>query len=213
MHWVDRGPEPTGLDEIRSRYTPGWVQHYRNGIGDRPTDARWRDFRDILSERFSSLRAYCERSCPGETDHFRPKGVFPELTYEWSNWLLACTPCNRAKGDKWPDGGYVDPCAELPPDRPENYFDYDTYTGDIVPRAGLSPEMRDKADRMIADLKLKDYHHMRARLERIQLVRGMFTYAPDSEISGLIERLTSRETELSSITRALLAELGYAVDD
>ena len=213
MHWVDRGPEPTGLDEIRSRYTPGWVQHYRNGIGDRPTDARWRDFRDILSERFSGLCAYCERPCPGETDHFRPKSVFPELVYEWRNWLLACTPCNRAKGDKWPDGGYVDPCAELPPDRPENYFDYDTYTGDIVPRAGLSPEMRDKADRMIADLKLKDYHHMRARLERIQLVRGMFTYAPDSEIPGLIERLTSRETELSSITRALLAELGYAVDD
>ena len=213
MRWVNRGPEPTGLARIRSRYTPGWVQRYRNGIGDRPTDARWRDFHDVLYERFSGLCAYCERHCPGETDHFRPKRVFPELTYQWSNWLLACTPCNRAKGDSWPQLGYVNPCAESPPDRPENYFDYDIDAGLIVPRADLNSPMRERANRMIADLKLNHYHQVKARLGWIRIVRKLIINVPDSEIAGLVDWLTSGETEHPSIARALLAEVDYMDGD
>ena len=144
-------------------------------------------------------------------DHFRPKSVFPELTYEWDNWLLACTPCNRAKGDKWPSAGYVNPCADSPPDHPESYFTYDTVTGEIIPRAGLSSPMRECANRMIADLKLNDHHHLKSRLRRILIVRYVFNYVPGNEVADVIELLTSRETELSSIARALLTELGYVV--
>lgn len=211
MHWVDRGPEPAGLSEIRSRYTPGWVQHYRNGIGDRPPkDGRWRDFHEVLAQRFSRLCAYCEEVCKGEVDHFRPKSRFPDLVYEWTNWLLACTPCNRAKGDKWPSAGYVNPCADSPPSRPERYFTYDTVTGEIIPRANLSSPMRERAIGMIEGLKLNDHHHLKSRLERILLVH-YYTDVPSSEVADMINWLTSRETEHSSIARALLTELGYAV--
>ena len=211
MHWVDRGPEPAGLDRIRRRYTPSWVQYYRKGIGDRPTDSRWRDFHEILSQRFFRLCAYCEEICKGEVEHFRPKSAFPELTYEWDNWLLACTPCNRAKGDKWPSADYVNPCADLSSDRPENYFTYDTLTGEIIPRDDLSPLMRERAIGMITDLKLNQHHHVRARLDWIQQVRDSFTFTPDSAVADVIDWLTSRDTQHSSIARALLAELGYAV--
>ena len=210
MRWVDRGPEPTGLDRIRSQHTPGWVLHYRDGIGDHPPKvARWRDFHEILAQRFFRLCVYCEEVCKGEVDHFHPKSRFPELVYEWTNWLLACTPCNRAKGDKWPDTGYVNPCADSPPDRPEVYFTYDTNTGEIIPRADLSSPMRERADGMIADIKLNDAHHVKSRLAWLRAVRDMFAYTPDSEIAVLIDWLTSRETEHSTLTRAWLAERGY----
>ena len=211
MHWVDRGPEPTGLDRIRSQYTPGWVRRYRDGIAPRPTDSHWRDFHEVLVQRFFHLCAYCEEVCKGEVDHFRPKSVFPELTYEWDNWLLACTPCNRTKGDKWPSADYVNPCADSPPERPESYFTYDTVTGEMIPRDDLSPPMRERAIGMITDLKLNDYHHLKSRLGRIRLVREAFTHLPDSKVAEVIDWLTSRETKHSSIARALLAELGYAV--
>ena len=98
MHWVDRGPEPTGLGAIRGRYTPRWIGYYRNGVGNRPTDSRWRDFRKYLGQRFHLQCGYCESICEGQVDHFQPKSRFPELVYEWSNWIFACSACNQAKG-------------------------------------------------------------------------------------------------------------------
>ena len=105
MHWVDRGPEPSRLGEIRSRYTPRWVEHYREGVGSRPTDSRWRDFIVELREAFGDICGYCESICRGEVDHFRPKVRFPELAYEWSNWVFAWHDCNHAKWNNWPERG------------------------------------------------------------------------------------------------------------
>ena len=119
MHWVDRGPEPASLSQVRERYTPRWIAYYRDDVGARPTDSYWRDFHDDLSQVFFNLCAYCEEICRGEVDHFRPKSRFPEQVYQWSNWVLACHDCNLWKSDKWPTGGYVDPCAKTAAARPE----------------------------------------------------------------------------------------------
>ena len=119
MHWIDRGPEPRGLGEIRERYTPRWIGHYRDSVETKPTDSRWRDFHDELEQRFFGLCGYCESIDKGEVDHFHPKSRFPESVYDWSNWIFACHDCNQAKGDKWPGGGYVDPCAMDESCRPE----------------------------------------------------------------------------------------------
>ena len=83
-HWVDRGPEPDGLSVIRSRFKQRWIDHYQNGVGNRPTDARWREFHPALSRAFSGLCAYCEEPDKGEVDHFRPSSKFPHLVYEWT---------------------------------------------------------------------------------------------------------------------------------
>ena len=37
MHWVDRGPEPSGLEEIRVRYTPPWERTDRLTLASRST--------------------------------------------------------------------------------------------------------------------------------------------------------------------------------
>jgi len=186
MHWVDRSPEPDGLGAVRSRYILRWVEYYPNRTGVRPSDSHWRRFHDDLSKVFSGLCAYCEESDEGEVDHFHPKSKFPQMVYDWSNWVFACHSCNLAKGEKWPPGGYVDPCSRSRPARPENFFDFNTVTGYIIPKAGLSPARRKKAMQMIGDLRLNAHHHLRTRRAWVRAVSE--SLSDDLDINNPSER-------------------------
>ena len=174
-----------------------------------PNDSRWRDFRGVLRRRFFGLCAYCEETCGGHIDHFRPKSRFPELVYVWTNWLFACPECNQAKGDKWHEGGYVDPCADAESERPENFFDFDTRRGHITPREGLSASRREIANRMIEDLQLNGSHHVNRRLLHIELLSLSFPPDQPMDSESIPSGLVSRSTELSTLTRAWLSERGY----
>ena len=121
MHWIERPPEPSNLEPIRALYTGAWVRYHRQGIGLKPNDTRWRLFVGDLQRAFGDVCAYCEETCKPEVEHFRPISHFPWLVYSWSNWLLACHDCNHSKRSRWPNTGYVNPCAELLMGRPEGY--------------------------------------------------------------------------------------------
>ena len=209
MHWVDRGSEPAGLAAVRECYTPRWID-YSQGKGSKPGDSRWRDFRGDLCKAFSGLCAYCEEEARGEVDHFRPKSKFPKRVYEWSNWVFACHDCNWSKGDKWPRNGYADPCSGQ--ERPENFFRFDTTTGEILPKPELGPDLRDKAQQTIDDLSLNASHHLRKRLQWLAVVSGAISGDPEHQAEHEVKYrtfLASRTTRLSSITRAWLVEQGY----
>ena len=216
MHWVDRGPEPSGLETIRVRYTPRWIEHYSNGVGSRPTDSRWGDFHHHLRQVFEGICGYCEEICEGEVDHFRPKSRFPALVYEWPNWVFACHDCNQAKWNKWPEEGYVDPCTESESLRPEAYFTFDTKTGEVIPLSDLSPERFEKAATMIHDLKLNGRHHLETRsamLKQLELTFPIDSREETPFIRRLRRILTSRTSGLSSLARTWLMERGYEVSD
>ena len=212
MHWVERGPEPQGLRRIRARYTPRWIRYYGSSHGAKPGDSRWRDFSEDLSKAFHGLCGYCEETCRGEVDHFRPKSRKPDLVYSWSNWVFSCHDCNHAKGDKWPPQGYVDPCARSRSARPELFFSFDTLTGEVLPKEGLSPARRRKAQNTIDDLRLNEWHHLRKRLGWLQLISAAFPDEPVEMTAELeIQRahFASRSTPFSSITRRWLSERGW----
>ena len=175
-----------------------------------------RDFHDDLEQRFFGLCGYCEWIDKGEVDHFRPKSRFPESVYDWSNWIFACHDCNQANHDKWPAGGYVDPCATDESCRPELYFTFDTQTCEILAVKGLDPGRFDKARRMIDDLRLNGLHHLRKRRVWILAVAQAIPddpirEAPDTEVYR--HNLASRATQLSSVARAWLVERGYSISD
>ena len=212
MHWVDRGPEPTGLAAVSTRYTPRWVAYYQGRSG-KPSDSLWLNFLGDLCGSFSGLCAYCEERDKGEVDHFRPKSRFPERVYQWSNWIFACHNCNQSKRDKWPPGGYVDPCSKR--ERPESFFRFDTTTGEILPKPELSPDLRDKAQKTIDDLSLNGSHHLKGRLRWLYLVSNAISDDPKYQTINkekLRTDLACRTTEWSSITRAWLVEQGYSAD-
>ncbi len=215
MHWVDRGPEPAGLRTIHLQFSQGWVDHYQHGIGNRPSDTRWRDFHNVLSLTFSLLCAYCEEITEGEVDHFKPISKFPNLVYEWSNWIFACHYCNLSKSNKWPLSGYVSPCEGDISERSENFFAFNMETEQLEPKANISENKREKANQMIRDLKLNAPHHLRKRIDRLYLIRlNLDNLTQDSEEEQeYMDRIVNRNSELSSITRVLLAELGFTIDD
>lgn len=59
--------------------------------------------RETLAEMcIGSVRcSYCEDSAADEVEHILPKNFFPELTFDWNNYLFACGPCNAPKSNRF----------------------------------------------------------------------------------------------------------------
>lgn len=211
MHWVDRGAEPHGLEAVRLQYTQEWVERKRG----RRLSSRWGQFHEDLCKAFSGLCGYCEESGKGEIDHFIPTSKCPSLVYEWSNWVFSCHDCNQKKSNKWPDGGYIDPCAVDESERPENFFDFNIQSKKLIPNPTTSPENQDKAARMIKDLGLNDPHHIKKRAEKLyHIEHHLAGLTEDSdEEEELLGTITDRSFSLSSIARKLLEERGFDIAD
>ena len=212
MHLVDRGPEPAGLEQERHRYTGGWIRYAAGLRGTKPpNDSAWRQFHPELQHVFKRLCGYCEEITRGEVDHFRPKKRFPELTYVWSNWVFACHSCNLTKRGKWPASGYVDPCAKSQGVHPESHFEFDTSTGKMYPKTGLSPACTRMAEDTKKDLGLNDPYHLVKRLRFLRLIFAAIPEDPslrDREARELSAIIVLRSEEMSSIARSWLAERG-----
>lgn len=43
---------------------------------------------------------YCEDSKADEVEHILPKDVYPDLCYDWNNYLYACGSCNGSKSNQ-----------------------------------------------------------------------------------------------------------------
>ena len=197
MRWVDRGQEPGGVQEYDRKFTQGWIEYFRDRVGERPDDSHWREFREVLGGRSGGICWYCERRClravddggkAPTVDHFRPLNRFPELAYQWSNWVFSCRRCNEDnKGGEWPGLGYVDPGATDEKDRPERFLDYDVATGEIIPIQGLPPEARERAQRTIDDLGLNKLDVRFYRLDWTRQFIEDWQALPDEERSAFAE--------------------------
>ncbi len=204
MHWVDRGPEPNGLQAVRDKKTPAWIAHYRDKTCPKPSDSDWRRFARELGVRFSQLCGYCEESTEGEVDHFKPKKVFPESVYEWNNWIYACHTCNHGKSEKWPDGGYVDPCAVPVGERPEKFFAFDLKSGFIIPMEGLAADQSEQAKQMIKDLKLNAESHVKIRIVWLALFDEALRTTDQDVWEKLWAEFAQPGIQLSSWSTAML---------
>jgi uncharacterized protein (TIGR02646 family) len=175
----------------------------------------WRDFRDELADRFFDKCGYCEMRCR-ETDsptkaptldHFRPRSEFPELTYEWSNWIYSCWRCNQEKGNLWPDSEYVDPCAVPFDERPEAYFEVDVVTGEVIAKSGLSEEGKRKAQSTIDDIGLNLLDLRYSRIGWVRQFQATLDVLPTSERQAFIDFSIGPEREFARITDMLLERL------
>ena len=210
MRWIDRGPEPGGVQEYHLMFTQGWVEYFSAGAGGRPDDSYWREFRGMLGDRSAGNCWYCVRRCLREADggeraptvdHFRPLSRFPELAYRWSNWIFSCYRCNSEhKEDRWPDTGYVDPSAIDEEERPERYFDYDSDTGEIIPMHGLTSEGRERAQRSIDDLGLNKLDVRFYRLEWTRRFIEDWQALPIEDRSAFVDFATRNGNEFLGIT-------------
>ena len=221
MRWIDRGPQPSGVQEYARKFTQGWVTYFRDRVraGSRPNDSHWREFRESLGDRSGGNCWYCERRCQRDlddgartptVDHFRPLNSFPELAYRWSNWVFSCRRCNDDKGGEWPDSGYVDPGAADEECRPERYFDYDASTGEIIPLPGLPSQARKRAQRTIDDLGLNKLDVLYYRLHWTRQFMADWQVLPIEDRLAFVEFSTRTGSEFVGTT--LMAVKHYPLE-
>lgn len=104
---------------------------------------------------------FCNDSRGTDIEHFWPKAPYPEKSFIWTNMLLACTGCNRKKGDRFPldaDGRplLIDPSV----DDPWEFLDYIPATGEVAPRwrvelDGFDPKGEATTDTRILPLNIE----------------------------------------------------------
>lgn len=122
MEYIIRSPEPAHLSNNKRNWVKPWVDHYRKTKDEsgklirpvKPSDSHWTHnlIRQVLILDFKNNCGYCGHSRPmpqtaenkqrvqrGHVDHFRAKAFYPELTYEWSNYIWSCESCNTEKGE------------------------------------------------------------------------------------------------------------------
>ena len=220
MRWIDRGPEPGRVVAYAREYTPGWVRYFQDKVGRRPPDSLWREFRPDLGERSGGMCWYCERRCGSAAevgdlaatlDHFRPLSRFPDLAYDWSNWVFSCRRCNEEnKQDRWPANGYVDPAASDEREGPERYFDYDLRTHEVIPRNDLTGDERRRALNTIDDLGLNKLAIRFYRQDWMRRLIEDIRNLPIEERPALAEFLASHPSEYLGTTRMVLAQMREA---
>ena len=122
MQFTKRSNCPDLLTEKQAQWTVPWVAHYRWKAGisaeaerpKRPSTSHWLkdEIRLLLIKDFHNNCGYCGEVLPtpqqiekqktkpvakGDIDHFLPKAKYPELVYEWENYVWSCKPCNQSK--------------------------------------------------------------------------------------------------------------------
>ena len=100
---------------------------------------------------------FCEDSRGTDVEHFWPKRKYPQRAFDWQNFLLVCSGCNRAKGDRFPLDAHnqpllIDPTAEDPWD----YLFFDPVTGNLAARYAPEGVRKPKGVATLALLPLRD---------------------------------------------------------
>lgn len=157
--------------------------------------------------------------------------------YDWDNLVYACWDCAGAKGGQWPNpndstDSYINPTSDADAtDAPDAVFVYDTESGRILPREGISRNVRFKVERTILDLAMNDprkalYQHERyatkARRTNLAELRAQWVKrlratldalaANDQEVlSFVIGEYVHTNSRFSSICRQFVQESEYRI--
>ncbi len=81
-----------GYDKIPDKIKDSLLSHYRH------SDIQLELFK---SSFFKCAFCECKPAVSGniEVEHFAPKSLYPDLTFDWDNLLPSCRKCNEAKQD------------------------------------------------------------------------------------------------------------------
>jgi uncharacterized protein (TIGR02646 family) len=147
--------------------------------------ANWDDFHYIAQDVYNETReqiliieqnCMCgyteipiEESIDVHLDHYKKKGMYPALTFDWDN-LIAAT-YDDDFGANYKDGKFKIKETDYPlifnpvMENVENYFEY-TIRGEIEPKSDISPVLKSKAQKTIEVFNLT-HDTLRNRRETI----------------------------------------------
>lgn len=168
---------------------------------------RHKEIKEALCVMFHGKCAYCESKIThvdyGHIEHYRPKSKFPELTFDWSNMLLACGVCNGSghKGDHFPEedknGPLVNPCDEDPSQHFSFHYEPDCRIASVY---GITP--RGETTEKILGLNRNELRSYRSgQIARLYLLARFA--ASDPEAESLLNEAMKDSAEYAAFARAI----------
>ena len=205
---VTRLPEPAVLRRNASRWRRT-LSEAQTQKEKKRAEAKYRhsDVKMVLVTMFGGKCAYCESKFRhieyGHIEHYKPKSRFPELTFTWSNLLLACGVCNgpEHKGDLFPssaDGGpLINPCDENPSDHFQFQYDPDTKLA-----SGYGATTRGETTETILGLNRGDLRAYRS--QQVQKLAALARFAQaDAEARALLDEACQERAEYAAFARTM----------
>lgn len=184
MIHVEPQPEPPDFDEHVRR--PG-LQALAEG---RQPD-HWRRCLDDLCRAYGRVCAYLclwidHGTGARSVDHFLPKSRRPDLTYEWTNYRLACVTMNSRKGEA---EDVLDPFEVQ-----DGWFVLEFTFLQVMPSPDLDAPTKARVLATIARLRLNDHECRAARAAYYDRFReGEMTAARLDRCAPLVARELRRQ--------------------
>lgn len=188
---------------VQNKYK--WTEELKNNIakyGDYEKiplsikNAMWVHYRhhDIKEKLFASSHqkcAFCEakpaESGNIEVEHFKPKSLYPELAFEWDNFLPVCRKCNDSKSNH--DTG-KEPIVDPSSDDPETIFTYNFIN--IVPKD-------DKNEIATKTIEICDLNSERLYEARAKLLKALCSH--EKQVKAWVKEILSADTDRKRINR------------
>lgn len=167
---LHRGPEPEFLAGNRT----AWTERFNQVPPPRDwaTSGQKHQLRDALAPLSREKCTFCESllgvTAFPEIEHYWPKSRYPGRVFEWDNLFLACSLCNRAKGNQDHNGALIKPDAEDP--EPLLWLNLDS--GKLEPGEGLPPELTERVHETIRICNLNRGGLCQARIKQAELARS-----------------------------------------
>lgn len=215
---IERLPEPKVIAKIKQQWKTSYLTALAAFEANKSIENKQR--KDIIERKYnhnqvkntlktmcSSKCAYCESHIThigyGHIEHFKPKARYPELCFEWENFLLSCEICNSSafKGDKFPiesEGGpFINPCDENPDNFFEFELDHSTGAANIIPQ-----NKRAAITEMIIGLNRPDLVIHRSQVVRKIAFITLRAKEGDSQALSLLTHCMQRDQEYAAFARA-----------
>jgi uncharacterized protein (TIGR02646 family) len=223
MIQLRRLPEPLNLTRNKHRWSTAYLgarvayQANPNARTKKSKEAAEKKYnksyvKSTLKLMFHEKCAYCESKIThidyGDIEHFRPKAHFPNLCFEWNNFLLSCGICNgkQYKSDIFPeaaDGGpLINPLEENPDDFLVFEFDVQTNLANV-----LFKNPRGELTRNILGLNRLDLIKYRSSVIKKIFYVAQKALEGDADAINLLIECVSDEAEYAAFSRSIVQTL------
>ncbi|MDP8229009.1 MAG: retron system putative HNH endonuclease [Candidatus Electryoneaceae bacterium] len=211
---VERSP----MADILHREADGWLIQLNNATTKKQKKQaqnkyRHKQVKDALVAMFSGKCAYCESRIQhiayGHIEHYRPKSIFPGLTFTWSNLLLACSKCNVIKGKRFPETNegepIINPCEDEPDDHLMFYFDPDAKLAMVYGKTS-----RGELTVELLELNRDDLRKHRSEyIKKLLVIEHLALTDTDTEARNILNEAVQDEAEYAAFARTLLRNIPH----
>lgn len=174
-----------------------------------------KDIQDVLFSSSHHKCAFCECK-PGESgnievEHFEPKSIYPELTFDWNNLLPACRKCNESKLNF---DTRVTPIINPATENPEDLLTYSLLR--ITPLVGSGEEAKAQTTIDVLNLNCERLYNARSTLlktitEYTAELRRIFEWISEADTQQKRHyRITKLSNSLEIIEAMLNEDSAYS---